>query len=95
MHCDWIFQTIWQHSTLMVFDILQCNIAQGYEAEAALQGADCVYHMASYGMSGREQVSYFICFVWYLNEVIILLILTLFTSVKFQISLWRQNTIVA
>ncbi|XP_048762350.2 short-chain dehydrogenase/reductase family 42E member 1-like isoform X2 [Ostrea edulis] len=36
---------------------IKCNIAQGYEAEAALQGADCVYHMASYGMSGREQLN--------------------------------------
>ncbi len=31
-----------------------CNMA---EVEKAFDGVDCVYHMASYGMSGREQVS--------------------------------------
>ncbi|XP_061175735.1 short-chain dehydrogenase/reductase family 42E member 1-like [Saccostrea echinata] len=36
---------------------IQCNIAQGHEVEEALKGADCVYHMASYGMSGREQLN--------------------------------------
>lgn len=36
---------------------IQCNIVQRHEVEEALQGVDCVYHMASYGMSGREQLN--------------------------------------
>jgi hypothetical protein len=52
-------EVLGSHSSVMVLNIWQCNIAQDYEVEAALQGADCVYHMASYGMSGREQVRYF------------------------------------
>ena len=47
-----------QGCDLSCFDIFQCNLVQDYEVEEALQGADCVYHMASYGMSGREQVRY-------------------------------------
>lgn len=42
----------------ITFPFKQCNIVQRHEVEEALQGVDCVYHMASYGMSGREQVRY-------------------------------------
>ncbi len=40
---------------LMIF---QGDITNYEDVEAAFQGADCVYHLASYGMSGREQVRY-------------------------------------
>lgn len=42
----------------ITFPLKQCNIVQQHEVEEALRGVDCVYHMASYGMSGREQVWY-------------------------------------
>ncbi|XP_078318967.1 short-chain dehydrogenase/reductase family 42E member 1-like [Crassostrea virginica] len=50
-----IIQPRWPLEENMKF--IQCNLVQDYEVEEALQGADCVYHMASYGMSGREQLN--------------------------------------
>lgn len=34
----------------------QCNLTKDQEVTSALRGADCVYHLASYGMSGKEHV---------------------------------------
>lgn len=62
-----LFSFILQYSTSMKKSMIiqfitcplkQCNIVQRHEVEEALRGVDCVYHMASYGMSGREQVRY-------------------------------------
>ncbi len=39
------------------FPFSQGDIRNKDEVEKALTGVDCVYHVASYGMSGREQVS--------------------------------------
>lgn len=35
---------------------LQGSVVNRDEVEKAFKDVDCVYHMASYGMSGREQV---------------------------------------
>ena len=35
---------------------LKCDLTNDQDVMAALRGADCVFHLASYGMSGNEQV---------------------------------------
>ncbi|KAK3090039.1 hypothetical protein FSP39_008726 [Pinctada imbricata] len=45
----------WQMVEGMKF--IQCNITRYDEVEEAFRGVDCVYHLASYGMSGREQLN--------------------------------------
>jgi hypothetical protein len=42
------------------FNIFKGSITNVDEVEEAFKRVDCVYHMASYGMSGREQV----CFIY-------------------------------
>lgn len=44
--------------------VLQADVRDYDAVFAACEGADCVFHVASYGMSGREQVSpnCFVCF---------------------------------
>lgn len=37
--------------------VLQADVRDYDALFAACEGADCVFHVASYGMSGREQVS--------------------------------------
>lgn len=37
--------------------MLQADVRDYDAIFAAFEGADCVFHVASYGMSGREQVS--------------------------------------
>lgn len=37
--------------------MLQADVRDYDAIFAACEGADCVFHVASYGMSGREQVS--------------------------------------
>jgi len=37
--------------------VLQADVRDYDAIFAACEGADCVFHVASYGMSGREQVS--------------------------------------
>ncbi|KAL7085719.1 hypothetical protein ACP275_14G296300 [Erythranthe tilingii] len=37
---------------------IQGDISKKQDVEKALQGADCVFHLASYGMSGKEMLQY-------------------------------------
>ena len=37
-------------------DLLQGDVRSGGDVEGAVAGVDCVYHLASFGMSGRDQV---------------------------------------
>ncbi|XP_047976521.1 short-chain dehydrogenase/reductase family 42E member 1-like [Salvia hispanica] len=37
---------------------LQGDVCKQKDVEKALQGADCVFHLASYGMSGKEMLQY-------------------------------------
>ena len=38
--------------------VLKGDMRNVCDVEEAIEGVDCVYHLASFGMSGREQVSY-------------------------------------
>lgn len=38
-------------------DFFQCDLTNKEMVMSVLSGVDCVYHMASYGMSGREQLN--------------------------------------
>ena len=42
---------------ISVILFFQVDLTDGDAVESLFKGVDCVYHMASYGMSGREQVS--------------------------------------
>lgn len=46
----------WPLASNMSF--VQCNLTKDQEVTSALRGADCVYHLASYGMSGKEHFNY-------------------------------------
>ncbi|NXK34930.1 D42E1 reductase, partial [Piprites chloris] len=46
-------QPIWQIPSGVVF--IQADLRNYYAILAACEGADCVFHIASYGMSGKEQ----------------------------------------
>lgn len=37
---------------------IQGNVSKKEDVEKAIQGADCVFHLASYGMSGKEMLQY-------------------------------------
>ena len=41
----------------MTMYLFQFDIRSQEQVEEVLKGADCVYHLASYGMSGREMVN--------------------------------------
>ena len=38
--------------------VLKGDVRNRSDVEEAIEGVDCVYHLASFGMSGREQVGY-------------------------------------
>ena len=56
-----MFFKVWFVSICVIyyfcFPYFQGDLRNHAEVEDVLEGVDCVYHMASYGMSGREQVS--------------------------------------
>lgn len=45
------------------FSLIQGDIRNYEDICSLIEGADVVYHMASYGMSGREQVGHGVSYV--------------------------------
>lgn len=55
---DWLlFEHDLNVMLITVSFFLQCDILNFAELKKNMTGASCVYHLASYGMSGHEQVN--------------------------------------